>query len=154
MDGGFGGDAAAPSAKSAPPERDAGLGRRGRRPRPSRRCSTASSGDLNPLHADPAVAEKAAKVIEGKPILHGLCTYGYVGRAILATACGERPGAAEDLLRALQQAVWPGETIVTEGWREDGRVIVRAATKERPDELRVHQRLRGARLSPRHEEIP
>ena len=45
-----------------------------------------------------------------------------------------RPGQAEDLLRALQQADLAGETIVTEGWRTDDKIIVRAATKERPSE--------------------
>jgi acyl dehydratase len=90
------------------------------------------SGDHNPLHADPAAAEKAAKVTQGRPILHGLCTYGYVGRAILANACGNDPSRLKTFYGRFTLPVWPGETLVTEGWREDGRVVVRAATKERP----------------------
>jgi acyl dehydratase len=92
------------------------------------------SGDLNPLHADPAAAEKAAKVTQGRPILHGLCTYGYVGRAILANECENDPARLKSFYGRFSLPVWPGETIVTEGWREDGRELVRAATKARPTE--------------------
>jgi acyl dehydratase len=92
------------------------------------------SGDHNPLHADPAVAELAAKVTQGRPILHGLCTYGYIGRAVLANECGDDPARLKLLAGQFTKPIWPGETIITEGWREDRRVIVRAATKERPQD--------------------
>src|SRR3546814_5983770 len=46
------------------------------------------SGDYNPLHADPAVAAAAGL---DRPILHGLCTYGIAGRALLAALCGNDP---------------------------------------------------------------
>lgn len=131
MDGGFGGEPPPRSPKIRPPERE---------PdwivedptSPEQALLYRLSGDLNPLHADPAAAEKAAKVTEGRPILHGLCTYGYVGRAILAKECGDDPARLKSFYGRFSRPVWPGETIVTEGWREDGRVIVRAATKERP----------------------
>jgi acyl dehydratase len=92
------------------------------------------SGDLNPLHADPRAAEKAAKVTEGRPILHGLCTYGYVGRAILEHECGNDPARLRAFHGRFSKPVWPGDTIVTRGWREDGKVIVVAFTKEHPEE--------------------
>lgn len=91
------------------------------------------SHDYNPLHADPEAAAKAEKVTQGKPILHGLCTYGYVARAILARECGGDPAKLKTFFGRFSKPVWPGETIVTEGWREEGRVLVRAATKERPE---------------------
>ena len=46
------------------------------------------SGDRNPLHSDPAFAAMAGF---DRPILHGLCTYGFTGRALLHTLCGGDP---------------------------------------------------------------
>ncbi len=131
MDGGFGGAPPPRSPKIRPPEREADWVVEDPTT-PEQALLYRLSGDLNPLHADPAAAEKAAKVTEGRPILHGLCTYGYVGRAILANACDDDPARLKTFYGRFSRPVWPGETIVTEGWREDGRVVVRAATKERP----------------------
>ena len=90
--------------------------------------------DYNPLHIDPEAAMKAEKVTQGRPILHGLCTYGYIGRAIVEQECGGDPAKLKTFYGRFSKPIWPGETIVTEGWREDGRLVVRAATKERPNE--------------------
>jgi 3-hydroxyacyl-CoA dehydrogenase/3a,7a,12a-trihydroxy-5b-cholest-24-enoyl-CoA hydratase len=92
------------------------------------------SGDLNPLHADPAVAKLGGF---DTPILHGLCTFGYVGRAILGGFCEGDPARFKDFEARFVGVVYPGETIVTEMWREDGRIVVRARTKER-GELVIH----------------
>lgn len=132
-DGGFGGEPPPKSPKIRPPERapdwvveDPTT--------PEQALLYRLSGDHNPLHADPAAAELAAKVTEGRPILHGLCTYGYVGRAILQKECGSDPSRLRTLYGRFSRPIWPGETLVTEGWREDGRVVVRAAAKERPND--------------------
>lgn len=92
------------------------------------------SGDYNPLHADPIAAEKAAKVTEGRPILHGLCTYGYVGRAILKHECGGDPSKLKLFTGRFSRPVWPGDTLEISGWREEGRTIVSCKTKEHPEE--------------------
>lgn len=92
------------------------------------------SGDYNPLHADPVIAEKAMKVTEGRPILHGLCTYGYVGRAILKHECGDDPSKLGLFTGRFSRPVWPGDTLEISGWRDDGRVIVVCKTKEHPEE--------------------
>ncbi len=92
------------------------------------------SGDYNPLHADPVVAEKASKVTEGRPILHGLCTYGYVGRAILRHECSGDPSRLKVFTGRFSRPVWPGDTLEISGWREDGRTIVACKTKEHPEE--------------------
>ncbi len=130
-DGGFGGDPPPKSPKIRPPEREPDWVVEDPTS-PEQALLYRLSGDHNPLHADPAAAEKAAKVTEGRPILHGLCTYGYVGRAILAKECENDPARLRSFYGRFSRPIWPGETIVTEGWREDGRVIVRAAAKERP----------------------
>ncbi len=130
-DGGFGGDPPPKSPKIRPPERAPDWVVEDPTS-PEQALLYRLSGDHNPLHADPAAAEKAAKVTEGRPILHGLCTYGYVGRAILAKECENDPARLRSFYGRFSRPIWPGETIVTEGWREDGRVIVRAAAKERP----------------------
>ncbi len=130
-DGGFGGDPPPRSPKFRPPEREPDWVVE-ETTLPEQALLYRLSGDHNPLHADPAAAEKAAKVTEGRPILHGLCTYGYVCRAVVAQACGDDPQRLKSLYGRFSKPIWPGDTLVIEGWREDGRVLLRAATKERP----------------------
>lgn len=130
-DGGFGGEAPPRSPRIRTPEREPDWVVEDPTS-PEQALLYRLSGDHNPLHADPAAAEKAAKVTEGRPILHGLCTYGYVGRAILAKECGSDPARLRTFYGRFSRPIWPGETIVTEGWREDGRIVVRASAKERP----------------------
>jgi acyl dehydratase len=89
------------------------------------------SGDTNPLHADPEFA-KVAGFAEG-PILHGLCTYGFVARAVIAGACENDGSRLERLDVQFRRPVWPGDTIVTAGWRLDGGgVALAVSVKERP----------------------
>jgi acyl dehydratase len=82
------------------------------------------SGDLNPLHIAP---EAGAAAGFGKPILHGLCTYGFAGRAIVRNACGGDPGKLASFAARFSGVVFPGDTLVTSGWREEGRWIVQVA---------------------------
>lgn len=132
-DGGFGGPAPPRSARIRVPERDPDW--------VVRETTSAEqallyrlSGDPNPLHADPEAARQQEKVTGGVPILHGLCTYGYVGRAVLQKEGGLDPARLKVLSGRFSKPVWPGETLVTEGWREDDRVLLRTSTEERPGE--------------------
>src|SRR5690606_20305472 len=103
FDGGFGGKAPPRSEKVRPPDRT-----------PDFRVEEATSaeqallyrlnGDLNPLHADPDVGERAGF---GGPILHGLCTFGYLGRAVLHQACGGDPSRLRALAGQFRKPVWP-----------------------------------------------
>jgi len=90
------------------------------------------SGDLNPLHADPDFARNVG-FSEG-PILHGLCTYGFVARAIVRGACGGDGVRLRRLDGQFRRPVWPGDTIVVDGWNLDaGRVAAAVTVQERPD---------------------
>lgn len=86
------------------------------------------NGDFNPLHADPA---RARTVGFDRPILHGLCTYGICGRAVLRHVLDYDAGRFRALHIRFAQPVFPGETIVTRMWVEDGRVLFRADVHER-----------------------
>lgn len=87
------------------------------------------SGDLNPLHVDPAVAAAAGFPA---PILHGLATYGVAGRAVLKELCDDEPGRLRRLDARFSSPVYPGETIRVEIWREAaGRAAFRAVVAER-----------------------
>jgi len=127
-DGGFGGSAEG-QPKPAPLP--------GRQPDLSHTLATAPnqaqiyrlSGDLNPLHIDPDVAKAAGFP---QPILHGLCTYGVAGRAILAALCDNEPARLKRLDVRFSSPVFPGETIRTDIWRDgDGRALYRAMAVER-----------------------
>jgi acyl dehydratase len=86
------------------------------------------SGDYNPLHADPAVA---SSVGFDRPILHGLCTFGVAGHAILKTCCDYEPTRIRSTSVRFTAPVFPGETIRTEMWNADGGMSFRSRSVER-----------------------
>lgn len=86
------------------------------------------SGDYNPLHADPAVATEAGFKA---PILHGLCSLGVAGHAILAAVCGYDATRFKSLKLRFSSPVYPGETIRTEMWVDGSEVSFRARVVER-----------------------
>ena len=90
------------------------------------------SGDLNPLHADPAFASRVG--FDQGPILHGLCTYGFLARAVIQQACGGDASRLKGLTAQFRKPVWPGETIRTEGYAlGDGRIVLQAFAGDRPE---------------------
>lgn len=131
MDGGFGGQRPPKTERTKVPEREPDFVVE-EKTSPEQALLYRLNGDLNPLHADPAIAEKVGFPA---PILHGLCTYGYVGRAVLHACCDSDPARLKKLSGQFRKPVWPGDTIVTQGWREEGRILLRATTAERPDEF-------------------
>jgi acyl dehydratase len=84
--------------------------------------------DLNPLHADPAVALAAGFK---QPILHGLASYGVVGHAIVRSLCGYDPTRLRALGLRFAGPVYPGETLSVEMWRSELGVQFQAKVKER-----------------------
>jgi len=84
------------------------------------------NGDINPLHVDPDFARRAGF---SRPILHGLCTYGHAVRAILRKACGGDVERFEEFKARLSGVVYPGDFLVTEGWKDGGeRYLIRSRT--------------------------
>jgi len=75
------------------------------------------SGDRNPLHADPKFAARGGF---SRPILHGLCTYGVTGRALLHTLCGSDPARFLSMSGRFSRPVLPGDTLVVSIWLQDG----------------------------------
>ena len=134
-EGGFGGDRG-PSLKFAPPDE-----------KPDHEVTYATridqaltyrlSGDRNPLHSDPAFAKAAGF---DRPILHGLCTYGFTGRALLHSLAGGDPAKFTSVHGRFSSPVFPGEALTVRVWRTgegeavfqtvgpDGRVVLDAGT--------------------------
>jgi len=81
------------------------------------------SGDYNPLHIDP----KAARVGGfDTPIVHGLCFFGISGRHVVDTF-----GSIKDIKVRFSGHLFPGETVVTEMWKETDKVVFVSSCKER-----------------------
>jgi acyl dehydratase len=75
------------------------------------------SGDRNPLHADPKFAARGGF---SQPILHGLCTYGVTGRALLHTLCDSDPARFRSMSGRFSRPVLPGEALTVSIWSTDG----------------------------------
>src|SRR5262245_36441739 len=86
-EGGFGGERGPSGPRNEPPKRKADL-EIAYATRPDQALIYRLSGDRNPLHSDPEFAKRAGFE---KPILHGLCSYGFTGRALLHGVCGGDP---------------------------------------------------------------
>jgi acyl dehydratase len=132
-EGGWGGDRG-PSSRSEAPERA-----------PDHEITYATrtdqallyrlSGDRNPLHSDPKFAALAGFP---RPILHGLCTYGFTGRALLHALCGGDPARFRSMSGRFSSPVFPGEALTVRIWDggdgaaafqtlgPDGRVVLDA----------------------------
>jgi acyl dehydratase len=115
-EGGFGGDRG-PSDGWRRPEREPD--HRVLQPtRPEQALLYRLSGDRNPLHADPKFAARGGF---SRPILHGLCTYGVTGRALLHAVCGSDPARFRSMSGRFSRPVLPGDTLVVSIWLpEDG----------------------------------
>jgi acyl dehydratase len=130
--GGFGGDR--PPADETPkiPKDKAPDFTVAQAPSPEQALLYRISGDTNPLHADPEFAARVG-FAEG-PILHGLCTYGFVARAVVNERAGGDAARLRKLSAQFRKPVWPGDTIVTQGWDLGGGVVgLQAMVEGRPD---------------------
>lgn len=84
------------------------------------------SGDRNPLHSDPAFARRGGF---DRPILHGLCTYGFTGRALLHALCGSDPAKFGSMEGRFSRPVWPGDTLTVKMWVDGKEATFRTETQ-------------------------
>ena len=130
-EGGWGGDRGPSGPKNVPPDRapDHSVTYQTRE---DQALTYRLSGDRNPLHSDPKFAELAGFP---KPILHGLCTYGFTGRALLHTLCDSDPARFRSIEGRFSSPVFPGESLTINMWvdgneavfqttGDDGRVVL------------------------------
>jgi acyl dehydratase len=129
-EGGFGGERGGSSTWSRP-DRSPDF-RVVQQTRPEQALLYRLSGDRNPLHADPKFAARGGFP---RPILHGLCTYGFTGRALLHAVCESDPAQFRSMSGRFSAPVFPGETLVVSIWiagdkalfqtaKEDGTVVI------------------------------
>lgn len=85
-------------------------------------------GDRNPLHADPEFAREAGFDV---PILHGLCTYGIVAKAVTDALLDADVTRVRSFSARFAGIVLPGETLRTQVWRDGSRLLLRTSSVER-----------------------
>ena len=86
------------------------------------------SGDRVALHIDPEFAEKAGY---DKPFMHGLCTFGFVGRAVLSGLCDGDPARFVSLEGRFSERVEFGDEINTRIWHAGaGEALLQAVTQD------------------------
>lgn len=117
-EGGFGGGRS-PSAGGAGPVPDRPAEHvTSVRTRPDQALLYRLTGDRNPLHSDPVFARRAGFE---RPILHGLCTFGFVGRVLLRQCCGDDPDLFHSISCRFSAPVLPGQPIDVLVWDEGPR---------------------------------
>jgi acyl dehydratase len=122
-EGGFGGERG-PSTSWEKPEREPEE-RVEYTTRPEQALLYRLSGDRNPLHSDPSFAARGGFE---RPILHGLCTYGFTGRALLHALCGSDPARFGTMQARFTKPVIPGDSLVVSMWKEAEGAMFQTAT--------------------------
>ncbi|MEU9064710.1 MaoC/PaaZ C-terminal domain-containing protein [Streptomyces sp. NPDC048430] len=124
-EGGFGGDRG-PSADWSMPTRAADH-QVTYRTSPEQALLYRLTGDRNPLHSDPKFAARAGFE---RPILHGMCTYGYTGRALLHAVCGSDPARFTAMEGRFTRPVLPGDALTVSIWVDGGTAYFRTTAND------------------------
>jgi acyl dehydratase len=85
------------------------------------------SGDRNPLHSDPAFAKMGGFET---PILHGLCTYGFTGRALLGSICDGDPARFKSMDGRFSKPVLPGDELTVRMWVDGGECTFQTTNQD------------------------
>lgn len=124
-EGGFGGAKGPAGALGPVPERAADQVV-SYQTRPDQALLYRLSGDRNPLHSDPSFAAMAGFE---RPILHGLCTYGFTGRALLHSLCDSDVGRFGGMAGRFTRPVMPGDLLEVEIWLGEGGARYRTSAR-------------------------
>ena len=84
------------------------------------------SGDRNPLHSDPSFAKMGGF---DRPILHGLCTYGYTGRGLLTKLCDSDPSRFKSMNARFSKPVYPGDELTVSMWVDGNSSLFRTTNQ-------------------------
>lgn len=84
------------------------------------------SGDRNPLHSDPSFAAMGGFE---KPILHGLCTYGFTGRGLLHALCDGDASRFKSMNARFSKPVIPGDTLTVSMWVDGNEALFRTTNQ-------------------------
>lgn len=127
-EGGWGGDRGPSGPQNVPPERDPDH-LVDYQTSPDQALVYRLSGDRNPLHSDPSFAAMGGF---DRPILHGLCTYGFTGRALLHSLCGGESANFKHVEGRFASPVIPGEALTIRIWRTaDGEAVFTTSVGDR-----------------------
>jgi len=94
------------------------------RTRPEQALLYRLTGDRNPLHSDPAFAARGGFP---RPILHGMCTYGFAGRVLLDRVCQGNPARFAGMEARFTRPVLPGDELTVSIWRDGQAAYFRTA---------------------------
>jgi len=125
-EGGFGGDAGPKAGNEAPTRAPDAVVESPTLPQQA--LLYRLSGDKNPLHADPDFAKLGGF---DKPILHGLCSFGIVCKAVVDELLGGDVTRVARYQVRFAGVLFPGETIETSMWRDGNKILIAAKSKER-----------------------
>lgn len=112
-EGGFGGERPPTRLRTRPPKDAEPIFEVQVGTRPEQALLYRLTGDVNPIHSDPAIAREAGF---DRPILHGLCTYGIAARIALKQLAGDDPARFISLDARFAKVVMPGDTLVVRGY--------------------------------------
>jgi acyl dehydratase len=127
-EGGWGGDRGPSGPQNVPPERSPDH-QVTYQTSPDQTLVYRLSGDRNPLHSDPSFAAMGGF---DRPILHGLCTYGFTGRALLHSLCGSDANRFRHIEGRFASPVLPGDALTVAMWEiGDGAAVFTTSVGDR-----------------------